>query len=392
MGELRYRWIMLGLAFFTAFTLHLYVFSHGPVIPYVILEMGLTHTQAGSLFSMCILTLALTRIGWGPLLDRFTLKAIMGLMATLIGVFNLLRSYAWNYETLLVIQLALGAALGSIMPCLPKLVATCFPRKEESLATGLYMTGFASGGMVGLGLTAWLLDWTGSWRTTLSVYSLCSLLLAVAWLTVKQPGEGRRRDIKLRMSVMKDFTTIIKMRKVWVLTGLFLCSGGCYDTASFWLPYILQLKGTPHTVIGPLSLLLPLGFLVAGPIVGILSDRVGKRRLIMAILGLICGLMVLLIGVTVGLTLYVAIFLVGFCSIGVLTLVLAIPTRLEEGRITASVVGLMSSVGNIGTIAMPVLMGYVKDVTGSFLPALALLALMAEGMFILSVLVYDASS
>lgn len=381
---------MLALAFLTAFTLHLLVFSYGPAIPWIMLEMGLTHAQAGFVFSMCILTLALTRIGWGLLLDRFALKAVMGLAATLIGVSSLLRSYAWSYEALVFFQLVLGAALGSVIPCLPKLVATWFPREEEGFATGLYMAGFAVGSMTGLGLTPWLLAWMGGWRAALNVYGFWSLLLAIAWLTVaRQPKGGGVRGAEPKASVVESFAAVVRMRKVWVLTGLFLCAGGCYDTVSLWLPYILQLKGMAPIAAGLFSSLLPLGFLVAGPVVGALSDRVGRRRPIMVALGLASGLMVLLMGIGVGFALYAAIFLVGFCSIGVLTLVLAIPTGLGSGRLTASAVGLMSSVGNAGTIAMPIVMGYIKDATGSFLPALALLALMAEGMFVLGLVIRD---
>jgi cyanate permease len=70
-------------------------------------------------------------------------------------------------------------------------------------------------------------------------------------------------------------------------------------------------------------------------------------------------------------------------------LTLAIPVGFEDRTLTASAVGIMSSIGNIGTIAMSVVMGYLKDVTGSFLPALALLALIAEGMLVLGLLTKD---
>ena len=343
--------------------------------------MGLTHAQAGFAFSACILTLASTRIGWGLILDRFALKKVMALASTLIAASSILRGRAAGYLELVALQSALGIGLGAALPCLPKLVALWFPKKEEGFATGVYVAGFAAGNMAGLGLTPWLLDCAGGWRAAFTLHGLLALFLAAAWwAAVERPGREERA------SMAEALGLVLRARKVWVLTGLFLFSAGCYDTASVWLPYVLQLKGAPPTQAGLLALLLPLGFLTSGPAVGRLADWVGKRAPVMAGLGLASGLMLLLMAISSGIALYAAIFLVGFCSIGVLTLTLAIPAGFKVARLTASAAGFMSSIGNAGTVVMPAAIGYVKDATGSFLPALSLLALMAEGAFILSLL------
>lgn len=378
-GKLRYRWV--ALAFFTAFTLHLLVFSYGPAIPLLIEEMGLTHAQAGFAFSACILTLASTRVWWGLILDRFGLRKVMALASALIAVSSALRGRAAGYWELVALQSALGVGLGAILPCLPKLVALWFPKKEEGFATGVYVAGFAAGNMAGLGLTPWLLDRAGGWRGAFALYGVLALFLAAAWwMAAERPGLGRAASMAEALSL------VLMAREVWVLTGLFLFSAGCYDTVSVWLPYILQLKGAPPTKAGLLALLLPLGFLASGPAVGRLADRVGKRGPVMAGLGLASGLTLLSMAVSSGAALYAAIFLAGFCSIGVLTLTLAVPAGFKDAKLTASATGLASSIGNVGTVVMPAIVGYVKDVTGSFLPALTLLALMAEGAFILSLL------
>jgi len=385
-----YRWIILTLAFLIAFTMHALVFSYAPVIPWIISELSLTHTQAGFMFSICIFSLSFSRIGWGLILDRFALRNIVGLSMALIGLSSILRSYTTTYEVLVVLQLVLGAALGSVLPSLPKLVALWFSLEEEGFATGVYMAGTAVGDMTGLALTPLLMNWTGSWKTTFIIYGLWSLALAVVWWVLAKEPTGRKWSaIRSNVSIMKSLVDVLKMKKVWILTGFFLCSAVCYDTVSLWIPYILQLKGVCATFVGLFSSLLPLGSLLSGPVVGWLFDKVGRRRLIMVILGATSGFMVFLIMIGKDMLLYAAIFLVGFCTVGVLTLTLAIPVGFEDRTLTASAVGIMSSIGNIGTIAMSVVMGYLKDVTGSFLPALALLALIAEGMLVLGLLTKD---
>ena len=99
------RWIMLILAFLTAFELHFLLFSFSQLVSEIRLEMGLLYAQANLIFSICILTVILLRIPWGLLGDRVGSSATLKLATTIIGIFGLLRGSAFNYEALLVFKL-----------------------------------------------------------------------------------------------------------------------------------------------------------------------------------------------------------------------------------------------------------------------------------------------
>ena len=74
----------------------------------------------------------------------------------------------------------------------------------------------------------------------------------------------------------------------------------------------------------------------------------------------------------------ISVFVVGFCEMALLTIVLKMPTELEETvGMEGGVTGIISSIANIGPTLFPVLMGYIKDVTGSFTLALIVLAVLA---------------
>jgi len=130
--------------------------------------------------------------------------------------------------------------------------------------------------------------------------------------------------------------------------------------------------------------------LLAGPTVGTLSDKLGLRRPFLWILGLVSGPTILAIALFSDVPLWVTIFVAGFCTAGIVTLVLVIPTELPEvARLVASSVGLISSLGNIGPFLFPIAVGYLKDTTGSFLPALVMLAIIAEITLILGLFMRD---
>lgn len=372
-----YRWVMLILAFLTAFTLHLTIFSYSPLVSEIISEMKLSHVEAGSAFSMCILTLALFRIPWGMLSDRMGFAWVMRIASITIGVFAFLRGFAISYDSLITFQLLLGTGLAAIMPCLPKLVTEWFHKERRGLATGIYVGGFPTGGIFAFTLTPYMLKLMGSWRDVFRLYGMWALVLAILWWILARENEKNRDQPKT--SIEKNLIRALKVKETWLLTALSIVAMGNYDTLSTWLPYILQFKGVSSETAGLIALMLPLGFLLASPTIGVLSDWVGLRKPFILILGVVSGFVIF--GVTSSSipVLGIAALLSGFCTVGTLTLLLEIPTELPKmSGIEGSVVGVISSVGNLGPLLMPIMVGYIKDVTGSFTSAIIALSIIAE--------------
>ncbi len=374
----RYRWAILALAFLATLIEHLLLFSSSPLVSQIMPEMNISYTQAGFILPMSFLMITLLRIPWGLLCDRIGVKLTMGLAIATMSVAGLLRGFAVNYWTLLIFQAFLGVGVAAIVPCLPKLAAAWFPPEELGLATGIYVAGFSIGNMLGLGLTPHVLAVVGTWRGTFHVYGVSGLVLAAAWwLIAREPTTHKARS---KSSLRKDIAAIVRMRDVWVLTGLLLCAMGSYDTLCYWLPSMLvELKGVPSVTAGLLASMLPLGFLVAGLTTGVSSDRIGLRKPFIWILGLVSGPAILAIEKSQGLPLWVTVFVSGFCTIGVLTLVFLILAELPEvAGFVASASGWVSSLANMGSVIMLTVVGYIKDVTGSFLPAVIMIAFVAE--------------
>ncbi|MFQ6080378.1 MAG: nitrate/nitrite transporter [Candidatus Bathyarchaeia archaeon] len=383
-----YRWMILVLAFLTTLIEHLLLFSSSPLVLQIMPEMNLTYAQAGFILPMSFLMITLLRIPWGLLGDRIGVKSTMGLAIATMSASGLLRGFAVNYWTLLMFQAFLGVGVAAIMPCLPKLTAAWFPSKELGLATGIYVAGFSIGNMLGLGLTPHVLAVVGTWRGTFHVYGVWGLMLAaVWWFIAREPTTHKARS---KSSLRKDIAAIVRMKDVWVLTGLLLCAMGSYDTVCYWLPSMLELRGVPSVTAGLVASMLPLGFLVASLTIGTFSDRIGLRKPFIWILGLVSGPAILAIEKSQGFPLWVTVFLSGFCTIGVLTLVLLILAELPEvAGFVASASGWVSSLANIGSVIMLTVVGYVKDVTGSFLLAVIMIAVVAEMTLVLGFVIRE---
>ena len=128
---------------------------------------------------MSILTIALLQVPWGLLCDRIGFRKTIGITVVFMGIFGILRSFSPGYGTFLISQIMLGVGFAAVMPALPKLVSWWFPSGMMGFATGVYVSGFAVGNMLGLGLTHYLIVWTGGWRTASLILGIWGLVMIV---------------------------------------------------------------------------------------------------------------------------------------------------------------------------------------------------------------------
>jgi NNP family nitrate/nitrite transporter-like MFS transporter len=384
----RNQGVMLALGFLATLNVHLLLFSYSPLVRSITDELGLTNAEAGFLFSVSILALMLFRIPWGILLDRKGLKPTLGLALVLMGIFGLMRGFAVDYVTLLSSQVLLGSALSGVIPAIPKLVSFWFPREKIGIATGICMAGFPIGDVIALAVTPILVAAGSGWRQVFQVYAVWALLFIFLWwkFAGKPPKNGMEQASSSH-GVKRDFAKLLRMKDVWLLTGLYFCAGGCYDTMLLWLPNILQVEGLNPFTASLAASMLPVGFLFSAIVVSAFSDKVGLRKPFILLMGVVSGPIIFLAGTVAGLAAYALAFMVGLCTVGVLTLVLTIPVEMPRlSPFLSSALGVISSVGNAGSFLLPTLVGQIRDVSGTFLLSMVVLAVVGEGMFALGLM------
>ena len=107
----------------------------------------------------------------------------------------------------------------------------------------------------------------------------------------------------------------------------------------------------------------------------------------MCVMGAASGPAVFLTGIATGIPMYVTVFLSGLFTVGVLTIVLAIPVETASlSRSLSSVLGIVASLGNLGSFLLPTVVGQLRDISGTFLLPLSLLAVGGEAMLALGFL------
>jgi ACS family tartrate transporter-like MFS transporter len=164
--------------------------------------------------------------------------------------------------------------------------------------------------------------------------------------------------------------------RLWALAAIYFSVVLAIYGVSFWLPQILQGLGTASSATVALISAIPyVAAAVAMVLIGAHSDRTRERRRHVA-LSALAGAAGFALAALVPASLTLSLAALSLAAMGVwgtLGPFWALPTAFLTGRGAAGGVALVNSVANIGGFIGPTLMGYMRDLTGTFAAGLWLL-------------------
>ncbi|MFQ5913642.1 MAG: CynX/NimT family MFS transporter [Nitrospinota bacterium] len=373
------RWLLLAMAWCVALNLRGSSIAVSPILPLIKTDLGLSYAEAGFLFSVPTITLALFGMPGGRLADTFGMKGALTLGLTAILAGCALRATATGFTSLVIWTALLGAGMGISGPGLTRMVKDRFPDMPGT-ATGINTSGLITGATLGSWLTVpYLLPWTGSWRGTFLVWGGLACLTLLGWVILAPPVRTTNGGGLPRL------TGIWRDKTVWKLNIIFLAHNVFFYCVSSWTPtyyHELGLTLEAGTLFLTAYIIMSLPSSLAVPY---LSDRFGERRGLL----LLCSLILLL--TLVGMIffplgapwLYFA--MMGLGSGGIFALSFALPLDYVEPAKVGSVAGANLLVGYGGAFLGPLLMGVVHDWTASF-TASWLVVLAVMGAFVATTL------
>lgn len=352
-------------------------------LPTIIDDVGLTGTEAGILAGAVPLTYIPLALFSGLAVDRIGPGRALGGALFVFGGAQIARSFAPGFPSLFVTTVALGVGATVVTFGLPKLVSMLFPPARTGFPSSVYLVGASAGSAAAFAIGRPVLGpMLGGWRQLFLYSGLAAVAYGVIWLVIaRTAGLSQIRatteeplDIDSLGADLRLVLTHRELRLVVVLgvTYLLIIHG-----LQGWLPAILESRGLSPDRAGQTTTLL-----IGANVVGILmipglADRFDARRQAVVGAGAVAGLgVIVLVAGGTSLLAYAGIIGAGLGVGGLSPMVRAIPPELEGigPRLTGTAVGLVFAVGEIGGFFGPVVIGSLHDLTGSFVPGLAILA------------------
>jgi MFS family permease len=337
----------------------------------------LTDEQRGLLNSAFFWSYTLLQIPAGLFVDRFGVKRPVTIALLFWCLVSAATSGAVFLWQLLALRLLLGVGESVIFPAGLSWIHRNVDEQRRGLAAGIFVSGTKWGPALGAPLSAWLVSQFG-WRSMFRLVGLGGLMWLLPWLLWGREGKGGEKD-RHDASPPEAMADLLRSRVIWgTLIGTF-----CYNYFLFfsitWLPaYFVERRNLSLNSMGIYTLFSFAGTAIVAILAGAAADWLIRRgadpaatRRWFTVAGLV-GASTEVIGALSDSN-HVAVFFAIFsmAGLGLATanywaLTQTLVPRSAAGRIA----GLQNTALNLAGIIAPILTGWLKQVSGSYTPAM----------------------
>ena len=376
-----YRWVILAVSTLAFMQVHLHRVGFAPLIPTFIEDLGLSYAAAGAIMTAYFWTYTVVQIPVGLLADRWGSRRVMIVFMAILALGAIAFPLSQSYGQSLLSRALVGLGAAAVWVPSLRLISEWFPAQERGWATGLLSAGGGLGGMLGLLLIPLLAEhwgWRIGYATTIGPALLTLVLIALFIRTsergahVETPGPSGRSLTAgpAHGGSLGGLWQVLATPALWPLNVAVLLFYGAYFGLVTWIPtFLVRTLGLSQSQAGFVTSLVPAGSIVSWPLAGLLSDRLGRRKgIFLSSQVLACLGSLIFAWVVPGLSLWEAAVVAlgtGIVLGGMIT-----PFVMAVERFPRELAGTATSVVNtfcfIGSLSIPVLLGRVVDLTGSF--------------------------
>lgn len=338
----------------------------GIALPEIRQSFAFSELEAGSLFSALMIVAALTSTVAGRLADRFGRKSVLitGLSLLALG-FSL--AGATGQRGLFFLALGVtGLGYGFTPPSLYAVMSDLLPNRR-GLGASLVSVAYGIGGAIGAVLASRIIAGMG-WRAafvTVGIIAAANMLLQLYWI----------RDIvsiksAVRGGSFRDAFTL----PVLILAAAEFIGGAVFWSSAAWTPTLLRgVKALTLQEAGWVMGVLSLANMLGSFCLGALSDRLGRRRVIvLSAFPAALAAFVVFYWLESPLSLALGILVFGILKASVPALVVALAQEAAPAGSAGTASGVIMSLHYTAGVAAPLITAQLIAGTGDIVIAMIL--------------------
>jgi MFS transporter, ACS family, glucarate transporter len=384
MAPTRVRARVLAFAFLLAVVTYLDRISISAAAPYIMRDLHLTVLQMSVVFSAFTLSYSLFEIPSGWLGDVHGPRRVLTRIVLWWSLFTMLTAAARGYASLVAIRFLFGAGEAGAFPNIARTFSRWFPQRERGRANGVMFLGSRVGGMLSAPI-ALLIVVRWGWRASFVAFGTLGLVWAAAWYAWfrDRPDDRSRVDAEELAWIQQDarpvergalraatpWRALLASRNLYAICAMYFAFGyGLYFYFT-WLPtYLITVLG--FSVLGG-GLFAALPFVLAGAADvcgGWITDRLARAcglRAGRCYLGCAafttCGALVFASTLAVPAVVKAVLLAFALASADLaLGACWAVPLDVAPDH-AGVVTGFMNTLGNLGGLIGPLVVGLAVD-------------------------------
>ena len=327
-----------------------------PLMPSIETDLGINHSQAGTLFLMISLGMFCGQVGSGLFSSRIYHRGTLTVSALVMGTTLVLFSVVHSILAVRILMFFAGVAGGLHIPSAIATITAEVRREDWGKALGVHQTApplsFVSAPLMAALLSRWL-----SWSTILVIWGVLSLLSAFVYLGNRQGGNFPGQLPK--PGIVKS---IITRSSFWIMVGIFaMAISGTFGLYTMLPLFLINERGMDFTWANTLLGLSQISGLFVVFLSGWISDHIGQKRM-MALVLLSAGILTILMGTLHGGLLVLVIFLQPAFLVSFFPAAFAALSRIAPPHMRSMATGLaLPSAFVVGGGVIPSFLGYMGE-------------------------------
>jgi len=362
-------------------------------MPAIAGEMELSKAQQGLLLSAFGWTYAALQLPGGWLVDRVPPRLLYPACLVLWSLATMFMGIIGGFVALIALRLLVGVFEAPAYPINNRVATVWFPERERASVIGFY----TSGQFIGLALLTPALSWLQSvmsWHWVFIVTGAIGLGWGVVWLLgYREPRDSRANDAEIalireggglvdldgnrpqRAAITRgDVATVLGRRKLWgIYLGQFCLTSTLWFFLTWFPTYLVEYRGMDYIKSGFLASLPFIAALVGVLFSGVFSDFLLRRGLSLGvarkgpiIAGLLLSTAMLGANFTDSTAMVIVFLSIAFFGNGLASITWSLVSALAPQRLIGLTGGMFNFIGNLSSIATPIIIGIDKSRPGEF--------------------------
>ena len=264
-----------------------------PILPRISIELNIPEAISGTLITAYAVMLGIFALVIGPISDKIGRRKILMMGSGAMSLALFLHYFAFDYTSMMTVRAIAGCAGGMLTGSTVSYVGDYFPYEKRGWANGWISTGMATGSILGIPMGTLLAEWFGfRGPFTFFAFTMFGAFLLI-WLFVPQPNVRLERAQLTPLNVLKKYWGMLAATQTRTIAAIYgLTYLGLSLFIVYWPTWLTDQFGVTGYEIASLFFVGGVASILSGPRAGKLSDRIGRKSLIIgASLG-ICVMMI----------------------------------------------------------------------------------------------------
>jgi len=352
-------------------------------------DLGFSGTIYGWGVSAFFISLCLFEVPSNMMMKRIGARIWFARIMITWGLISAGMAFMTGVKSFVALRFLLGAAEAGFFPGVILYLTYWFPRQYRAKAMSLFVMALPISNFIGSPISGALLDlegWLGfhGWQWLFIVEAVPAVLLGFVtlfWLSDRPETAGwlkpaERTWLARELEAERNQPSAVETTSIWqtmfhprvlALALIYAGSVGCSYALSYWQPQMIKAFGLSNLATGFINAV-PFGFAAVAMVLWAhRSDRASERvwhtalPMFLSAIGLAACLgLSTLVPTVVALT----VTLIG--SYAVKAPLFALTAESLADRSSAVGIAQVCAIGNIAGLVCPLLIGWIKDETGSF--------------------------